>query len=88
VGVVLSSPVIQSTPPIEAESVQPTESTAGAVESPVRARTEEMPSESNDATEIMQPTAVDNGAAVESGAASGPFLVLTSTAMGRTSRYI
>ena len=86
VGVVLSSPVIQSSQPIEAESVQTTEST-GVVESSVSMPTEEVSSESNHVTEMTQSAAVNNGAALESGATSGAFLA-TSTPMGRSSRYV
>ena len=87
-GVVLSSPVIQSTQPIEAETVQTTESTAGAVESPLDACPEEMPSEHNHATEMTQSTAVNNGATAEGGATNGPLLAVASAPMARSSRYI
>ena len=73
VGVVLSSPVIQSTQPIETEPVQTTKST-GVVESTINTRTEEVPSESNHVTEMTQSTVVNNGAAAESGGTNGAFL--------------
>jgi hypothetical protein len=87
VGVVLSSSVIQSTQPIEAESVQTTEST-GVVEASVNMRAEEVSPESNSVTEMTQSTAVNNGATAESGANSGALLTATSTPMARSSRYV